>query len=67
MLKSNKNKVYSVHMDLATDILRNITNLEMIKITYKVLSVGGKVNGMAPPMWLLLRSLCNAKYKNTIL
>jgi hypothetical protein len=32
-------------------------NLESMKITYMVLKVGGKVNGMKPPMWLLLRSL----------
>lgn len=52
-------------MDLATDVLlntRKIVNLEMIKkITYKLLRVGGKVNGISPPMWLLLRSLCNCE------
>ena len=31
----------------------------MIKKAYKFLIVGGKVNGMVPPIWLLLRSLPN--------
>lgn len=39
-------------------------NLEIIKKTYKLLRVGGKVNGMAPPIWLSLRSLCNCKTEN---
>lgn len=63
--KEKKKKGLLVNMDLATDVLlntRKIVNLEMIKkITYKLLRVGGKVNGISPPMWLLLRSLCNCE------
>jgi len=70
MLKSNKKhgllSTYGSGNGHITKKYNNKTmNLEMIKITYKVLSVGGKVNGMAPPMWLLLRSLCNAKQKTS--
>lgn len=62
--RKEEKKVYSVHMDLATNNItkyKKIGNLEMITKTYKLVRVGGKVNGMAPPIWLLLRSLHNVK------
>lgn len=40
-----------------------IMNLEMVMITYKLLRVGGKVNGIGPSMWLLPRSLCHGETK----
>jgi len=38
-----------------------IMNFKIIMITYKLRRVGGKVNGIGPSMWLLLRSLRNGE------
>jgi len=69
MLKSNKKQgllsTYGSGNRHITKYNKKTMDLEMIMTAYRVLSVGGKVNGMAPPMWLLLRSLCNAKQKTS--
>lgn len=38
-----------------------IMNFKIIMITYKLRRVGGRVNGIGPSMWLLLRSLWNGE------
>jgi len=51
-------------MDINTNDLAIASTIKQVTIwwlkkTYKFLKVGDKVDGMAPPIWLLLRSLPN--------